>query len=121
MIAGTYEIKPKESAEACPICQAKRTNLSGHLLRVHKVSKKSSEVKGCRTKVDQVRKIADGPYFKIDQTLLKFEQEHFSNLDGARVSLKPGTAAKSKKRKMEAVPFLHSTNQVHMEGSWQRF
>ena len=85
MIAGKYDRTPKDGAERCPICQADRTNLSGHLLRVHKISKKSKELQGCGTKAEKVKKVAEGPYARLDKVLSRFDLEHFYNLDGATV------------------------------------
>jgi hypothetical protein len=105
LVAGTYHRKATpEGAEKCPICQSKRSNLSAHLLRVHKISKKSPDVAGtCGTKADKVKRLAEGPFAKVDEVLLRYEEEYFTNLDGARQSLKPETAAKTKKRKLQAL------------------
>jgi len=46
LLCGTYRRKSQPAAATqCHICQEMRSNMSGHLLRKHKISKKSPEVR----------------------------------------------------------------------------
>ena len=104
LLCGTYRRKSQPAAATqCHICQEMRSNMSGHLLTKHKISKKSPELKGFGTKVDATKIIAEGKYSNVDEVLALFRDQHFDNLGGGRQSLKDCTARNSKKQKMTAV------------------
>lgn len=103
LLGGTYQRKAKPGAATCHICQEKRSNLSGHLLRMHMISKNSPEIKGFGTKVDATKVVADGKYSKVDEVIKKYCDEHFDNLAEGRQAVKEGSQKSSKRRKMKTV------------------
>ena len=105
LVGSNYKRKKQDTKyKSCPICLAKRSCLSGHLLRVHSISKKSPEVKSLPVaKQDAAKLVAEGIYKEVDKVIAKFEEEYFDHLDGATKAVKPETAEKTKKRKLQMV------------------
>jgi len=60
VLGSPYMCSESSKNTECVICGCKRANMSAHLLRVHSVSKKKSELKGVGFKIQAIKKIADG-------------------------------------------------------------
>lgn len=103
LLASSYRVKTKDTAERCPICLEKRSSLSAHLLRFHGVSRKTKAIQELGLcKVNATKMIVAKEHASLDAVLNTYQDEHFGgHLDGARVSVKPETADRSRRRKME--------------------
>ena len=102
-LASPYRVKTKETADRCPICQEKRSSLSSHLLRFHGVSRKTKAIQELGLcKVNATKMIVAKEHASLDDVLNTYQDEHFGgHLDGARISVKPETADRTRNRKME--------------------
>ena len=56
-----------------------------------------------KKKVPATRAVCNGPYAEIEELLIEYEQEHFSNLAGARRAIKDETNEKYKKKKLSSL------------------
>lgn len=98
-----YARKEVAGSTTCHICGGKRSNVSSHLLRVHGISKKHRELKGLGKKVETTNVIAVGKYACVEVALENYENEYFTNLDGAHKSLKPESDKRYTKRKIVSI------------------
>ena len=101
--------QPDQGAQktTCPVCGTMRRNLRSHLIRAHKISTRDhNKVLKELQSTPEVSSARRASNASVAQWMKDYEQTHFNQLDGARMSSKEPTRRKQTRQKVAAVTHM---------------